>query len=1063
MSKIRGRMLGVLTTLVLASFIAHAQNAGSNAPFRDNPHWTAADGVWSTTRAPASPEEYLMTRGGALADSVTSFEYRAPSGSSARLYLMGRYAVELPGIGTGDGEWTSVSIRFRAPRFDAGFTKKDNALVIESRVGKEARRSVVHPAADPGARWENEDFRGPGVFAVVKPPFALRNLSHGAGDFEPLTVPQASGGETNERELLDSVALGKETFAQLGCVQCHLVAPSETAMSTGPNLFGLIQPEPRAREVVEGEGHRFSVKATRAYLSRSIRAPADQLAVAESGPTKGEAYLPVMPAYPREILDDQKIEAIGDYLATLNGPQSRGPVVRLVSKTPTAPYDPMTDGLQWLVGADVRMQRGPLPGVSARSIHVGNPNGVNYSFDPRLLSIAKIWQGGFLDMEGELTNRGGRGLKLGYESREIGFGDREYLLAPLDPNGKAIDFSFKEAKFGDLERMKAALNSREDQLAQIAAVDAKFLGYSRDSRSPTAAPRFKYRVGKNVVETSASFADSGSVSINVSGVLAAPQVFVLNPKLLAKASVDAGKLEGDRWTLPAGKANATLSASIALASGAWRPAQSTYAFKRAPLERAPATAKLPAGYSIENYYPPKDNYGRPQLFEALGLALAKDGTVVVGTRNAGIWRLVGNEWRLFAEGLFDSLGVVVEDGKGLVVVAGQKAELTRISDTNGDGVADRYETLFDAHSYHGNYHTYLHGPVRAKDGAYYFALNLAHGGDIYTGGGQVMGTFGGLNGWAFRVEPDGKYQLFAHGLRSPASVGAAPDGRVWYADNQGDFVGTSKLYELKKDRFYGHPAGLVDLPGMTPASPEIQWDKVAGRKERAAVLFPHNRVANSPGNPAWVTAKTFGPWAGQILIGDQTQSNLLRVSMQKVGDVEQGSVMPFFEGLESGVMRPLFLRDGSLLLGQTGRGWQAKGGKVASLQHVRWDGKTVAPAIASMSATAKGFTLALTQPLGAGVSVDLLKSALTVESWTYRDAPDYGSPELDLREEKFEAITIGKDRRSVEISLASRELTQVHPLQLARVYHAKLASQTLFDANAPSQLDAYYSLLRFPE
>jgi hypothetical protein len=1063
MSKIRGQILGVLTTLVLTSFTAlHAQGAGSTAPFRDNAAWTVSDGVWSTTRAAASPEEYLMTRG-ALADSVTAFEYRAPAGSSAKFYLMGRYAIELPGVGAGEGEWTPVLIRFRAPRFDAGFTKKDPAFVIEARVGKDTKRSEIHPGVDAGARWDGEDFRGPGVLAVVKPPFALRSVNHAGGDFEPLVVPKTSGAETNEKDLLDSVALGKETFDQLGCVQCHLVAPSETAMSTGPILYGLIQGEPRAREVVEGEGHRFSVKASRTYLLRSIRVPAEQLAVAESGPTKGEAYLPVMPAFPRELLDDQKIEAIGDYLATLNEPQNRGPVVKLIGKAPSAPYDPMTDGLQWLVGSDVRLQRGPLPGVSARSIHVGNPNGVNYSFDPRLLAIAKIWQGGFLDMEGELTGRGGRGMKLGHESREIGFGDREALLAPLLADGKAIDFSFKEAKFGDGARMKAALNSSEDQLAQIAAIDAKFLGYSRDSRNPIAAPAFKYRVGKNVIETSATFADSGSVSIVVSGALAAPQVFVLNPKLLAKASVTAGKLEGDRWTLPAGKTNATLKATIALASGAWRPAASTYSYKRALLERAPATAKLPAGYTIENYYPPKDNYGRPQLFEALGLSLAKDGTVVVATRNAGIWRLVGNEWRLFAEGLFDSLGVVVEDGKGLVVVAGQKAELTRISDTNGDGIADKYETLFDAHSYHGNYHTYLHGPVRAKDGAYYFALNLAHGGEIYMGGGQVMGTYGGFNGWAVRVESDGKYQLFSNGLRSPASVGASPDGRVWYADNQGDFVGTSKLYELKKDKFYGHPAGLVDLPGMTPASPEIQWDKVAGRKEKPVVLFPHNRVANSPGNPAWITQPKFGPFAGEILIGDQTQSNLLRVSLQKVGDVEQGSVMPFFEGLESGVMRPLFLRDGSLLLGQTGRGWQAKGGKVASLQHVRWDGKTVAPAIASMEATPKGFTLKLTQPLGAGVSADLLKNALTLASWTYRDAPDYGSPELDSRDEKFESLSVGADRRSVAITLASRELPQVHPRQLARVYHAKLAAQTLFDAIAPAQLDAYYSLLRFPD
>ena len=342
---------------------------------------------------------------------------------------------------------------------------------------------------------------------------------------------------------------------------------------------------------------------------------------------------------------------------------------------------------------------------------------------------------------------------------------------------------------------------------------------------------------------------------------------------------------------------------------------------------------------------------------------------------------------------------MVEDGKGLVVVAGQKAELTRISDTNGDGLADRYDTLFDAHSYHGNYHSYLHGPVRGPDGSYYFTLNLVHDMTItaYRAGSFVMGTFGGFNGWAIRVKPDGKSELFATGLRSPASLGVAPDGRIFYTDNQGDFNATSKMYVLRKDGFYGHPAGLVDLPGMTPSSPEIQWPQVLGRKEQPVALFPHNRVANSPGNPAWVTTAKFGPFAGQILIGDQTQSNLLRVAVQKVGDVEQASAMPFFEGLEPGVMRPVFLPDGSLLLGQTGRGWQAKGGKAASLQHVRWDGKTIAPVISSVQATPSGFRVEFTQPLAGGVSENLLRSALTLESWTYRDAPDYGSPELDLR------------------------------------------------------------------
>jgi hypothetical protein len=250
---------------------------------------------------------------------------------------------------------------------------------------------------------------------------------------------------------------------------------------------------------------------------------------------------------------------------------------------------------------------------------------------------------------------------------------------------------------------------------------------------------------------------------------------------------------------------------------------------------------------------------------------------------------------------------------------------------------------------------------------------------------------------------------------------------------------------------------------MTPVSPEIQWEQVISRKQQPTILFPHNRVANSPGNPEWIARDTFGPFAGQILIGDQTQSNLLRVAIQKVGDVEQGSVMPFLEGLESGVMRPLFLRDGSLLLGQTGRGWQAKGGKVASLQHVRWDGKTIAPQIKMMTATATGMNIELTQPLVSSVSDDSLLAAFALQSWTYRDAPDYGSDELDLKTEDVQALTVSSDRKTILVKLSSLEQKKVHPQQTPRVYHARLKAQALFENNAPDYLDAYYTLRAFPK
>src|SRR6185503_19236360 len=102
---------------------------------------------------------------------------------------------------------------------------------------------------------------------------------------------------------------------------------------------------------------------------------------------------------------------------------------------------------------------------------------------------------------------------------------------------------------------------------------------------------------------------------------------------------------------------------------------------------------------------------------------------------------VKGEWRPFAEGLFDSLGVVAEDSSGLTVVAGQKAELTRISDTNGDGIADRYDTLFDAHSSHCDHHNAIHGQVRTSDGSYYCTINLVHDvtGLAYNAGSNTMG------------------------------------------------------------------------------------------------------------------------------------------------------------------------------------------------------------------------------------------------------------------------------------------------------------------------------------
>jgi hypothetical protein len=85
-----------------------------------------------------------------------------------------------------------------------------------------------------------------------------------------------------------------------------------------------------------------------------------------------------------------------------------------------------------------------------------------------------------------------------------------------------------------------------------------------------------------------------------------------------------------------------------------------------------------------------------------------------------------------------------------------------------------------------------------------------------------------------------------------------------------------------------------------------------------------------------------------------------------------------------------------------------------------------------------------------------------MQSWTYRDASNYGSPELALRDEQVRAIRVGADRKSIELVLTTLEQPQVEPRQTARVYHVSLAAGTLFESAAPKALEAYYTLYRFP-
>ncbi len=1013
---------------------------------------------------------YLHTKA-YYSDQIISFEYMVPAGSQAGVYLQGRYEVKLGVASAGTlagginddteesfeatpplaqaskpaGEWNQISIRFRTFRRDETFQKLANATFLEIDLnGEKVQSDAQIPYFTPGSIKQWEQYDGPLAFRAVNGPIAIRNIQVDHADYDGVTIPEP-GQKTNADELVDQVKLGKETFAAMGCIECHTTKKGDTSFKTGPNLYGLFQRNPQKHEIHEAASDsRFTVEANLSYAKRSIRTPAVELAIASQGPNAGKPYLPIMVPYSEDTLSDAKVDAIYRYLSTLNDNDQRGPIEVLVTKDGPTQYDPFEDKNEILVFDRTRIQRGSMRDVSGRSIHVGLPIGLNYTFDPRTLTIEKIWQGGFLNAAGEWENRGGSGFEPGYENKEISLPENKGLITPLDASGETIDFSFKEAVFQDFETIKKSLYNEKDHLELLSEIDAQFLGYTLPSRPADAPPTFHYRVGKNQLSVQVVVAKDGSTQIHISGTLPEAQTFTVDTTALKQAQVDSGSLgEDGKWTLPASdKLHATLTAKLALASIVWRPESTDTDYLQQALVIQDTDAQLPAGYRSEQYLPPHDNIGRELLFEATGIDVAPDGTIVVGTRTSGIWRIVDGQWQLFAEGLFDCLGLVVEDEKGLTIVAGQKPELTRISDTDGDGIADSFETLADQFSYHSNYHSYMHGPVRDAAGNYYFNLNLLHADEaIFKGEGLYMGSSGGFSGWTIKVTPEGEFIPWANGLRSPASLGIDPEGTIWYADNQGEYVSTSKLFILEENKYYGHPAGLVDLPSVTPDSPELQWPAAAENRETAVALFPHNQVANSPGHMTWDTTDgAFGPFQGQMYIGDQTQSRLFRVVTFEIAGEKRGTVIPFGAHLQSGIMRPVFQKDGSLLLGQTGRGWQAHGGKIASLQRIVWDGETIPQAIHSAQLQDDELTIAvaLTKPLDPAVTDQQLQSILSVTSWMYRDAPDYGSPELDTIEHTVAAATLSDDRTQLTLKLAPEKFG-THAFQTSRVYHLKLA------------------------
>lgn len=922
-------------------------------------------------------------------------------------------------------EWQTYDIFFTAAHWNGG-KKVKNARLTVFWNGVLVHDDVEVPVHTAHMKKERPQ-GGPILLQEHQNAVQFRNIWVKVHpDSPPLQKEKPIVKNVGKEGKIDLVKLGYETFHGLGCAECHSEIKDDLSVKTGPGLYGLFQPTERSRNIkTAGEGHVRNVKADLPYFLQSIRKPNEELAIAEHGEKSGEPYLPVMPPYAESTLPMHKAKAIYQYLLTLNDEGKRGPAQVLV----TAPskknqqIGPQDDPNEILISDRTRLFRTRVKGQSSRAVYVGTPSGLNYAFDPVSLSVERIWYGGFINLKGSLDGRGLKPSTLGYEAQEVL--KNSPLLAPLSPHTSApVDLSFKSPRMHDYERIKQTLEAEEDFSEQLSAADATFLGYTAGEN-----PTFRYRVGKNEIHFTLTVSQDGQAEITLTGELKEPQLFRLSPLI---------KGQETDWKVSSLPAELTFSLPV---KQGWR-SQKPETEASQPVKYQPATGvKLPSGYSARRIMAPTDSHGRNQLFEPLGMVKSSDGSLLIATRTAGIWKLQNENWSLIAEGFQDCLGILEEKDGSLII--SQKPELTRLTDEDGDGFYENHQTLSSAFLSSNNYHEYMHGPTKGQDGNYYIALNLSHTINkpgLYKANGKFMGSQGGYRGWTLQVTPEGKTSLYANGLRSPAGLATGPDGGLYYTENQGEYVGTSKLYRLEKDRFYGHPSGLVDLPGMNPKSPEIAWSEVSARKEKALALLPHSHVANSPGSPHWFP----GDSTDHLWVGDQTLSTLFRIRLHKN---HEAAVIPFADTFPSGVMRLLATDEKTLYVGQTGRGWRARGGSQDGLIIIQKE-ETSVNTLKNLTRDGDRFTLHFSAPLSETPALKDLK----VTTWFYRDSPNYGSPEMSKTELKVTEMKNLPSENALQVTCE-----QVPTEKENRVF--QIRSEKL-PATKGGKLEAYYSIVR---
>jgi hypothetical protein len=143
--------------------------------------------------------------------------------------------------------------------------------------------------------------------------------------------------------------------------------------------------------------------------------------------------------------------------------------------------------------------------------------------------------------------------------------------------------------------------------------------------------------------------------------------------------------------------------------------------------------------------------------------------------------------------------------------------------------------------------------------------------------------------------------------------------------------------------------------------------------------------------------------------------------------------------------------DGSMFVGETNRGWNSLGNRSYGLQRVIWSGHTPFE-IKTMEALSDGFRCTFTKPVR---PESVAATQWRIQSYTYEYHPDYGGPDIDVKELTVKAGDLSPDGLSIKLAVENLREGFVHELNITGLISK--------EGEPLVHTVAYYTLNRIPK